>query len=768
DVTEEVPTGWNLTEALCTLEDGITTTGTRSGNGITGITIEAGKFTTCNFTNIKPPVLTVQKDNDASGDGRFNDTETYPGTTPSDFPADITYQVNITNTGSDATIITITDDIHSIAGSNLYLLNGTEIQADETLTGTFTAMFYNANQISVTNTISVEATNAAGSSGLVTDTSTVIFVQNPSINLTKAMSDYVDEDGDGNVSLNDTLTYTFNVTNDGNVNLTSVNVTDPMPGLSDIICGAANLTLGELTTCTATYTVTQADVDAGWINNTATAKGTPPIGDDVNDTDDEAVNIPQDPSINLTKAMSDYVDEDGDGNVSLNDTLNYTFNVTNDGNVNLTSVNVTDPMPGLSDITCVATNLVPGELTTCTATYVVTQADVDAGWINNTATATGTPPIGENVTDTDDEAVNIPQDPSINLTKTMSEYADEDIDGNVSLDDILTYTFNVTNTGNVNLTSVDVTDPMPGLSDITCVATSLVPGELTTCTANYTVTQADVDAGWINNTANATGTPPIGENVTDTDDEAVKIPQDPSINLTKTMTSNADEDGDFNVSLNDTLTYTFNVTNTGNVNLDPVNVTDPMPGLSPISCDATNLTPGESMNCTANYTVTQADVEAGWINNTANVTGTPPEGDDVNDTDDESVNVPQYPSIDVEKYVSFDNGTTWLDADNSTPKLYMIFFNNYLNFSPEFKFVVNNTGNVNLTGINLTDSDFNLSDCTVPDLLAVGASFECFVIDPWTVVLHNDTATATGIPPIGENVTDTDDANYWAPSHVSP
>ena len=42
---------------------------------------------------------------------------------------------------------------------------------------------------------------------------------------------------------------------------------------------------------------------------------------------------------------------------------------------------------------------------------------------------------------------------------------------------------------------VVVTDPMAGLSAITCPATSLAPAALETCTATYTTTQADVDAG---------------------------------------------------------------------------------------------------------------------------------------------------------------------------------------------------------------------------------------------------------------------------------
>ncbi|MEA1908894.1 MAG: hypothetical protein U9N43_07695, partial [Euryarchaeota archaeon] len=146
-------------------------------------------------------------------------------------------------------------------------------------------------------------------------------------------------------------------------------------------------------------------------------------------------------------------------------------------------------------------------------------------------------------------------------------------------------------------------------------------------------------AGSYPNIATVTGDDSIIEPTTlyATDTAEVNIPHNPSINLIKTMTDNADEDESTDVSLGDTLTYTFSVTNDGNVNLDPVSVTDPMTGLGALSCDATSLAPGESMTCTAIYMVTQADVDAGSIYNMATATGTPPIGGDVTDTDDETV-----------------------------------------------------------------------------------------------------------------------------------
>ncbi len=71
------------------------------------------------------------------------------------------------------------------------------------------------------------------------------------------------------------------------------------------------------------------------------------------------------------------------------ETINYSYLVKNTGNVTLTSMSVSDPMPGLSAIECPSANLAPGVEETCTATYTTTQTDVDRGSITNTGTATG-------------------------------------------------------------------------------------------------------------------------------------------------------------------------------------------------------------------------------------------------------------------------------------------------------------------------------------------------------------------------------------------
>ena len=129
-------------------------------------------------------------------------------------------------------------------------------------------------------------------------------------------------------------------------------------------------------------------------------------------------------------------------------------------------------MAGLSAVNCGGvTSLAPAASVTCTATYTTTQADVDAGAVTNTGTATGTPPTGANVSDTSigDRAGATRLRPS-RWSKTAVE-SSFSLPGTV-----VTYSYQVTNTGNVTLTNLSVTDPMTGLSAISCGGvTTLAP-----------------------------------------------------------------------------------------------------------------------------------------------------------------------------------------------------------------------------------------------------------------------------------------------------
>ncbi|MEZ5191686.1 MAG: hypothetical protein R2734_03655 [Nocardioides sp.] len=103
-------------------------------------------------------------------------------------------------------------------------------------------------------------------------------------------------------------------------------------------------------------------------------------------------------------------------------------------------------------------------------TYTLTQVDVDAGHVANTATATGTDLNGTDVTATDSTDTSIPAGPAISLDKQAGTLT------GASAGDTIDYTFVVTNTGNVTLTRVTVDDPTVG--PVTCPAGPLAPGDL--------------------------------------------------------------------------------------------------------------------------------------------------------------------------------------------------------------------------------------------------------------------------------------------------
>ena len=200
------------------------------------------------------------------------------------------------------------------------------------------------------------------------------------------------------VSAGGTLHYSYLVKNTGNVTLAPVTIHETeftghgTPPSVTCPPEANSLAPSDSVTCTATYTATQADVDAGSVSNTATASGKTPAGDQITSAP-STVTVPavQSGMLSLVKS-AEPGSFDGPGQ-----TITYTFKVGNTGNVTLHSVAVADELAGLSAVSCLQQTLAPGAGTTCSATYVTTAADVDAGSVVNTATVHARTPADKEV-----------------------------------------------------------------------------------------------------------------------------------------------------------------------------------------------------------------------------------------------------------------------------------------------------------------------------------------------------------------------------------
>lgn len=194
--------------------------------------------------------------------------------------------------------------------------------------------------------------------------------------------------------------------------------------------------------------------------------------------------------------------------------------------------------------------------------------------------------------------------------------------------DVVTYSFLVCNTGGETLNNVVVTDSLYGAIG---TITSMAQGACQTLTYAHTVTQANVNAGSIVNTAtvNATGAT-SGDPATSSDNHSAPTTTTPAPAIT--LVKSCDPTGPYQAG--DTVTYTFLVTNTGNVPLTGVAVSDPLASsVGPIG----NLAVGASTTVTGTHLVTAAEAAAGSLTNTATVTGAPPTGPTVSATDSHTI-----------------------------------------------------------------------------------------------------------------------------------
>ncbi|MFE7629155.1 Ig-like domain-containing protein [Kocuria sp. NPDC057446] len=314
--------------------------------------------------------------------------------------------------------------------------------------------------------------------------------------------------------------------------------------------------------------------------------------------------------------------------------------------------------------------------------------------------------------------------------------------------DRIPYSFVVTNPSQATLSNVAVNDPK--IANVSCPATTLAPLASVTCTGSYTVTAADAvgSAREVTNTATATaqqGTTTITSNVS-TATAPLTAPS-PALGLTKTGNL-ADTNGNGAGDPGEKVTYSFTARNTGNVTLSGVTVTDPkVTGITPATA---TIAPGATATFTsAAYTITQADVDAGTaLRNTATATGRTGVNVTVSSAAATADTPIRYtPQLSLTKTGALPSTTTSTAGD-----------------TVRYSFTVENTGNVAVTGVGITDPLAGLSNISfgawpgTTGALSPGqkvtatATYPLKQSDIDAGKLAN-TATATGQAPNGSTVT---------------
>ncbi|WP_179314081.1 DUF7507 domain-containing protein, partial [Winogradskyella undariae] len=592
----------------------------------------------------------------------------------------MTYTITVENTGNvSLDNVVITDTFEDANGNTLTLLSGPTFDSADAGSSEGSLLVGETATYTATYVIEQDAIDAGGFSNSVlaegdspTDTTvddtsddgddndgnteddaTVSpITASPSLEAVKTVMISNDVLPTGS-SLGDTMTYTITVENTGNVSLDNVAITDTFedangntltlltgPTFDSADAGSAegSLLVGETATYTATYIIEQDAVDAGGFSNSVLAEGDSPTGvtiDDTSDDDDDNDGNTEDdatitpitasPSLEAVKTVAVSNDVLPTG-LSLGDTMTYTITVENTGNVSLDNVAITDtfedangntltllsgPTFDSADAGSLEGSLLVGETATYTATYVIEQDAIDAGGFSNSVFAEGDSPAGVTIDDTsddgDDNDGNIDNDatvttivsnPSINLIKTTLDLEDTNGDGiSGSLGDLISYVFTVENTGNVTLTDIVVQDNLPGLNLLGGPIAQLIPGEIdtTTFTATYEITQADLDAGNVINSATVISEGPRGDLI-DPSDDITDTSDDPN-NLDDIDDNNDDNPDDPTVTpvnsffdievtkvvdvlepvIGSYVTFTIEVANIGNVTATDVIINEQIP-----------------------------------------------------------------------------------------------------------------------------------------------------------------------------------------------
>jgi uncharacterized repeat protein (TIGR01451 family) len=516
------------------------------------------------------------------------------------------------------------------------------------------------------------------------------------------------------LEVGDNVTWAYVVTNNGNVTLTDVSVSDDQ-GVT-VSCPKNSLAAGESMTCTATGQAT-----AGQYANIGTVTGVPPVGPNV-EASDPSHYFGSAPAISMVKKTNTtQTTQPEDLYILVGDPVTWTYALENTGNVKLTGISVVDDngTPGNPgddrSAACTATTLEPGGTTTCTLSGTAIK-----GAYHNVATVTATPPVGSNVTKTA-HSYYFGADPQVEVEfKVNGNNADSAPGVIVLAGSSLTLDYAVTNTGNVALSGLTVSDSL----GYTCNIASLAVGATNTaCTRTINALIGQQSAS-----ATVTGTPPGGlAPITSAPDWIYYLGAQPAIDLQK-KTNGFDADSPTGplIKIGQPVTWTYEVTNTGNVTLTGILVTDDK--LGTITCPGSTLDAGASMTCSAS-----GSAVAGQYANMGTVTGTPPVGSNVTDSDPS-----HYYGSDVG--VAIKKLTNGVDIDQTDPPYILV------GDPVSWTYVVSNVGNIQLTGVAVTDSDSTLTVACPKTTLDPDESMTCTASGTAVAGVYTNTGYVEGTP----------------------
>lgn len=432
-----------------------------------------------------------------------------------------------------------------------------------------------------------------------------------------------------------TITYTFTIKNSGSSQLgpAQFTVTNTAAGSTPINCGNADATLasGATLTCTTTYAVTAADLNLASISNNFTASG-------------GGANPSQPATVTVTKTTPPPVASgttvqhkvlkgewlwqiarcygaDPAKTVAANSQLSNPAQLSPGMIVNVPNIGSNGtvhapPQP------CVTLHLVQsGD----TWSSIAAKYGADANftqWVNSSNLTVGKEVKVPHYT----AGMNFQIPSSTITTPTVSPSPTTALGLTVSATpntysqagQVITFTYVIKNNGSTTLgpAQFTVTDALVSSTPINCGAsTTLSPGASTTCTATYTISQPDMSAASISNSATASGGgAPTSQAASTTITKSVTL-------LTLTVTASPKT----YTQAGQVITYNYVIKNSGTTTLGPAQftVTDPLIGSAAFSCGNANTTlaPNATVTCTANYTITQQDMSAASISNSATASG---------------------------------------------------------------------------------------------------------------------------------------------------